>query len=198
MNVVFDIGGVLVTCSPPDLVSSLFDAPAVQKAVLEGVFGDPDWREFDRGALAPETAIARAVRRTGLAPGEVKRLFDALPGALVPVPAVLALVRELREAGHRLFVLSNMHRGSLAHLDAAHDIFALFDGRVVSCEVGLCKPEPEIYTWLLDTYALAPDDTVLIDDVEANLAAARAQGIRTIRFEDAAQCRTELVALGCL
>ena len=198
MNVVFDLGGVLVTCSPPELVSSLFDDPAVQKAVLEGVFGDADWRDFDRGTLAREVAIERAAERIGIEQREIEELFDALPRALVPIPDVLNLVRELRAAGHRPFVLSNMHPGSLAHLDATYDIFTLFEGRVVSCEVGLCKPEPEIYACLLETFGLRPSETVLIDDVEANLDGAASHGIRTIRFENAEQCRSELVELGCI
>lgn len=198
LNVVFDLGGVVVICSPPELVSSLFDDPAVQKAILEGVFGDSDWRDFDRGTLPRETAIERAAERTGIARPDMRALFDALPEALVPVPAVLAIVRDLRASGHRLFVLSNMHRGSLAHLETAHDIFELFEGRVVSCEVGLVKPEPEIYAWLLNAFALEAGETVLIDDVEANLCVAAAHGMRTIRFEDPEQCRAELVDLGCL
>ena len=65
-----------------------------------------------------------------------------------------------------------------------------------SCRVGLCKPEPAIYAHLLERYELAGPETVFIDDLEVNLAAAREFGIRTIRFEDPAQCVRALRVFG--
>jgi putative hydrolase of the HAD superfamily len=51
---------------------------------------------------------------------------------------------------------------------------------------------------VLETYRLAAQDTVFIDDVAANVAAAGRLGIRTIQFRNAAQCERELRALGLL
>jgi len=198
LNVVFDLGGVVLTCNPYAVVSSVFDDSGTRALVLERVFGDPDWVEFDRGTLSRERFIERAAERTGIEMRALEELFDALPGALVPVPDVVELIKALRASGNRQFVLSNMHRASLAHLEAAYDIFALFDGRIVSCEVGACKPESAIYRRLLESFALDPRATVLIDDVEANLDAAAAHGMQTIRFESLDGCRAELVAMGCI
>jgi FMN phosphatase YigB (HAD superfamily) len=97
LDVIFDLGGVLLTWDPPAMLSSVFEDPHERARVLDRLFGDPDWIELDRGTL--------------------------------PVPAAIELVRALRAAGNRLFVLSNMHRASVAHLEAAYDLFALFDGR---------------------------------------------------------------------
>ena len=67
---------------------------------------------------------------------------------------------------------------------------------VISCRVGLCKPEPAIYAHLLKRYALAASETVFIDDLDVNLAAAATFGIKTIKFEDPPQCARALQALG--
>ena len=69
---------------------------------------------------------------------------------------------------------------------------------VVSQRVGTIKPDPAIYRYLLDTFNLRGEDTVFIDDTPVNLPPAQACGIKTIRFENAAQCERELRALGCL
>jgi putative hydrolase of the HAD superfamily len=69
-------------------------------------------------------------------------------------------------------------------------------GALISCRLKLCKPEPAIYEYALGAYGLRAQDTVFIDDVEANVAAAAKLGIRTILFRDAAQCERELRALG--
>ena len=73
---------------------------------------------------------------------------------------------------------------------------AYFTGAVISCRVGLCKPEPAIYAHLLERYALASSETVFIDDLDVNLAAAATFGIKTIKFADPAQCARALQALG--
>ena len=198
MNVVFDLGGVVLTWDPRAIVSSVFDDPAVRARVLERVFGDPEWVELDRGTVSRARAIERAAQRTGIDVTTVEQLFNAMLRSLVPAPDVLDLIKALRSAGNRLFVLSNFQRASLAYVEATYDIFALFDGRVVSCEVGACKPEPAIYRHLLTAFTLNPAVTVFIDDVQANLDEAAAHGIRTVRFTTVQACRAALIALGCL
>lgn len=198
MNVVFDLGGVVITWQPAAIAASVFDAPEDRAAALDRVIGHPDWIELDRGTLPLDQAIERATARTRLPAERIAALFAAVPPSLVPMPESVALVHDVRHAGHRLFVLSNLHRASLAHLADAYDLFGLFDGRVVSCEVGACKPEPAIYRRLLDRHALDPRDTVFIDDVQANLDAAAAFGIHTIRFEDVSSCRARLRETGVL
>jgi len=198
LNVVFDLGGVLLTWNPNGIAASAFDAPHDQALAFERVFGHPDWVELDRGTLPVAEAVERAARRTGLDESKLTALFDAVPRFLQPMLPSLDLVTAVREAGHRLFVLSNLHRSSLAHVDSAYRIFDLFDGRVVSCEVGACKPEPLIYEFLLESFALDPLETVFIDDMQAKLDAAAAFGIRTVRFADVGSCRAELQSLGCI
>ena len=84
MNVVFDLGGVLLICDPPALVSSLFYEPVERVLILDGVFGDADWVAFDRGTITRRVVVDHAVERTGIDRHRLEMLFDALPGALVP------------------------------------------------------------------------------------------------------------------
>jgi len=198
MNVVFDLGGVVVTWNPADIVASVFESAADRSLALTRVIGHADWVELDRGTLPLDEAAARAAMRTGLARRSIDALFAAVPPSLVPMPESVALVSEVRRAGHRLHVLSNLHRASYAHLAATYDLFGLFDGGVVSCEVGACKPEPAIYRHLLERHGLDPRDTVFIDDLQANLDAAAAFGMGTIRFEGAPSCRARLRETGVL
>jgi putative hydrolase of the HAD superfamily len=198
VNVVFDLGGVVLTWDPGAIVSSVFPDPAVRALVLERVFGDPDWTELDRGTIPRWLAIERAALRTGIDATTLEELFSAMLPSLVPVPDVVQLIEALRTAGNRLYVLSNLQRASLAYIEATYDIFALFDGRVVSCEIGACKPELAIYRHLLEAFALDPAVTVFIDDVQDNLDAAAALGMHTVRFTTVEACRATLIAFGCL
>jgi putative hydrolase of the HAD superfamily len=192
LNLVFDLGGVVVRWDPDAIINGVFSEAENRKRVREGIFSHPDWLELDRGTLGREAAIERGAQRTGLPPADIERLLRAVPPSLVPFPDTVALLHRLKKTGHRLFCLSNMHFASIEHLEATHDFFRLFEGRVISCRLNLCKPEAGIYEHLLRTYALDPAGTVFIDDVEVNVAAARKAGMRAIRFENAAQCEREL------
>jgi len=73
-----------------------------------------------------------------------------------------------------------------------------FDGIVISGEEKVAKPEPAIFRHLLDRYGLEPATTVFIDDSEANVRAAAAEGIVSLRFVDAATLREDLRRFGLL
>ena len=118
--------------------------------------------------------------------------IEAVPRFLTPIAQTIELIGRLGDTANRLYVLSNMHLASIAHLERQHDIWAVFDGIVISSRIKKVKPEIEIYEYLLHTYQLEPGETVFIDDMPENLAAASSLGIRTIRFLDATQCERAL------
>lgn len=198
MNVVFDLGGVVVRWEPDAIIAKLFADPAVRTVVRRDVVGHPDWVELDRGTISYDDAIARAAERTQLPRAEVARFLGLVPAELTPIPETVALMRRVHARGHRLYCLSNMPSRSIEYLERTHDFWDVFTGRVISSRVKLCKPDPAIYAHLLATHALVPADTAFIDDVAVNIEAAGRFGIRTVRFENAAQCERALQSLGVL
>jgi putative hydrolase of the HAD superfamily len=196
MNVVFDLGGVVLTWDPAAIIASVFDDERERAIIRAGLFSDADWAALDRDTLAPHDAIERAAARTGVPAARLAVLFDAIPDALTPVDPVLELVAQVRAGGNQMFVLSNLHRASFERVRSTLGIFELFDGSVVSCEVGAAKPEPAIYQRLLDDFGLEPADTVFIDDMRVNLDGAAEFGMATVLFTDVARCRNELRAVG--
>ena len=198
MNLVFDLGGVVVRWDPDAIIAGVFSDPAIRSKVKADVFSHPDWLELDRGTLEREDAIARAAQRMGLAVEEIRRLVHAVPPSLTVFPDTVDLLYRLKRQRYPLYCLSNMHFASIEYLEREHTFWEVFDGRVISCRLQLCKPESAIYEHLLQTYALAASETLFIDDVQKNLDAAAELGIRTLRFENAGQCERELRALGLL
>jgi len=198
MNVVFDLGGVVVAWRPDEILARAFEDPATRAIAKRELIGHPEWLELDRGTLTFDEAIERGAKRSGLPESEVRRLLESVPPALEAFPETVALLREVKAHDNGLYFLSNMPAESMAYLEKRYDFWALFDGAVVSSRIGHCKPEPEIYKYLIDTYSLIPRETIFIDDVLANIDAAKAFGIRTIHFTDAADCARELRRLGAL
>ena len=67
---------------------------------------------------------------------------------------------------------------------------------ILSYEVKMIKPMPEIYRLLLERYALKPEECVFLDDSEENIEGARRAGIQTVLFKDRCQAGQELEKLG--
>jgi HAD superfamily hydrolase (TIGR01509 family) len=113
-----------------------------------------------------------------IAEGLLKRMF----AASVPVPAMYGMIRALRGAGFGTALLSNSW-GCDEYPRA--DFPGLFDAVVISGEVGMRKPEREIFLHAAATLGLEPQECVFIDDIEANVAAAVACGMTGVYHTDA-------------
>jgi putative hydrolase of the HAD superfamily len=198
LNIVFDLGGVVVKWEPDIIIAKAFADSAVRARVRAQFIGHADWLELDRGTLPQQDAIVRAAQRTGLSEADVAGFLQQVPQELVAIPETVDLLYRLKAHGHTLFCLSNMHTAFIDHLEKTYTFWEVFSGAVISCRLHLCKPEPAIYTSLLETHGLDGGDTVFIDDTEVNLSAAAQFGIRTIRFENPVQCESELRVLGCI
>lgn len=177
-NIVFDLGGVLFArdkhkCSPEfiDFFRFIRTDPMLDF-----------WVEYDRGTLTLDQVVDALCALHGCTPEVARAYLREAIDRQEPVRATERLVGELKRAGYRLYVLSNMSREFIDFLRRA-DVYALFDGEVVSCEEGTVKPEPRIYRILLDRYGLDPAQTLFIDDRAANIAAAREAGIDGFQFD---------------
>ncbi len=202
MNIVFDIGNVICEWNAKKLVRSVFRDEDEQQKALQGIIGHADWLSLDRGTISLEDAVARAVSRTNIQAEKVWKLYRDTPPSLVPFPQTLSLINDLKNQGHNLYVLSNMHRHAYEYLIATYDFWSNFSGIVISSHIESIKPEPEIYKYLLTTWSLMPADTIFLDDLPPNLATADRLGIQTILVDSPHMIRQVLAAvipdLSCL
>jgi HAD superfamily hydrolase (TIGR01509 family) len=184
-NVIFDVGGVLVDWNPQRILEGFYADPGTRKLLADALFLHPDWRALDRGELSEADLVVSVSERAGRPVAELEALLDAIRASLLPKPATIALLRSLHRQRVPLYCLSNMPVSIYAYLRVRHDFWDLFRGIVISGEVGMLKPEPEIYEYLLARFALQAEDTIFIDDMPQNIEGARASGLRGLRFDDA-------------
>ena len=71
------------------------------------------------------------------------------------------------------------------------ELFGKADVPVFSCHVGAIKPEPAIYRVLIERLGCAPEEIVFFDDLERNVSAARALGIKAFLFTDLAGAKRD-------
>lgn len=178
-NIVFDLGRVVFARGVKQKCTQDF------LNFFEFIRGDkmPDfWEEYDRGASTFEQAkeILCVINNCSM-----EKCDDYLRRAISmqeAIPATEKLIVELKEAGYKLYVLSNMSREFIDFLRTT-PVYKNFDGEVVSCDEFTIKPEPRIYEILLERYDLTPAVTLFIDDRVANLEAAQKFGIHTHLFD---------------
>jgi len=195
---VFDLGGVLIDWDPRLLYRKLFDDDAAVERFLQEVdfYG---WNvEQDRGRTFQAGIAELSARFPQYA--EYIRAYDerypeALAGALQPTVAILA---QLKRAGYPLYALSNWPAEKFVYARAQFEFLKWFDLIVVSGEVKLIKPDPRIFTLLLERSGWRAEECVFIDDNETNVRAAHALGFHGIRFENAEQLTRALTRLGVL
>ncbi|MDA8291119.1 MAG: HAD family phosphatase [Actinomycetota bacterium] len=97
-------------------------------------------------------------------------------------PRATDAIEQCARRGWRLALLSNAPAEIARSLDS-REWFSRFEHRVFSCDVGSVKPEAEIYSALLSALGAEPSEVTFVDDREANVAAAKAVGIRALLYD---------------
>jgi putative hydrolase of the HAD superfamily len=194
-NVIFDLGGVVVEWNPDRILDGYYADPEARTVLKQQLFQHPDWLQLDRGTLHETELLTRLGVRTGRPAEELNGLFQAVRESLHTKPDTVALLLRLHARGVPLYCLSNISSDLFRYLRERHSFWPVFRGIAISGDLKMIKPEPEIFRYLLQRYGLVATETVFIDDNEPNIAAARALGIHTVWFKNAAQCESELEVL---
>jgi len=192
MNIVFDIGNVICEWDPQKLVASVFLHERDRKEALEQIIFHNDWLQLDKGTISVIEATTRAVERSHLDEEQVKALYKQTPKSLVPFPETVSTIIDLKEKGHKLYVLSNMHAYAFEYLRAKFDFWDYFSGFVISSHIQTIKPEMAIFEYLIETYKLSLKDTVFLDDMTVNIDVAEKIGIKTILVNTPSKLREKL------
>ena len=197
-NIVFDMGRVLIEWEPEVIVAREGLGEDDSRLLLREVFACGEWAAMDRGWMSSEEGWRRICRRLPERLHENARrcVFDWWKGPLVPIPGMAELVREVKALGYGVYLLSNAtsYLSEYFHRIPGSECF---DGRIVSADVKLLKPRPEIYRELYRQYGLDPAECFFIDDSLLNVDGAWLTGMNAVVFfGDMARLRRELAEAG--
>lgn len=107
-------------------------------------------------------------------------------------PKMYVLIEQLKKNGLRIGMLSNID-DRYTKLIRDFGFYAPFEPCLLSCEMGLEKPDPKAYELLLKTINLPAEDIVFIDDKQENVDSAKKLGIDAILFKSESQLRQQLI-----
>lgn len=198
--VIFDYGMVLSQPQEPAALKNLLTITGLDRETFDlhywthrhaydmGKLNGPGyWKKF-----ASDTAIE-------LTATDIERLIenDVLMWCTINEP-MLKWAKALAESGLKIGILSNMGEDTLAFMQQEFSWLGDFDHHTWSCELGIAKPDPAIYTYTCEKLGIAPAEALFLDDKAENIHAAEAVGLAGIQFRNIEQLRRELEESGLL
>jgi putative hydrolase of the HAD superfamily len=191
--VIFDYGNVLSQDQPiadTQAMAAILDLPLPQ-------FTELYWRfrvDYDAASLEPGAywnKVASTASRT-LTSAKISDLIEIDSRSWsYPAPVMPQWARDLRAAGLRTAILSNMP-ASVRDYVVRCPWLPEFDSRTFSCEVAVWKPAPEIYRSCLNKLDARPPECLFLDDRESNVRAAEALGLNSVLYTDPGDATREL------
>lgn len=198
-NILFDMGNVL-TAYDARWITEPFPAPSdMEKEVLASVFYSQEWVQLDMGLITEEEGLEAMKER--LDTPEKRKLAEQYfynwhIYNLAPMPGMEALIHDLKNAGKKVFVLSNASVRMLSAYREKIPAWDCFDGMLFSAEVGYIKPQKEIYQIAMERFHILPQESFFIDDLPRNVEAGKKLGMDGYVFEnDVEKLRQKLASL---
>ncbi len=182
-GIIFDCFGVLYQGSIAHLYELISES---QRAELDNLSLSSDY-----GYISHEEYIAQVAQLAGKTFAEIESIVQANH---IRNQAMVDCVRTLRPA-YKVALLSNVGRGVIDRLFTSSELTELFDVVVLSSEVGMIKPDGDIYRFTAERLEVAESECVMIDDLAVNIEGAKSVGMQGIVYQSASQVQADMAAL---
>jgi FMN phosphatase YigB (HAD superfamily) len=186
--IIFDIGNVLLHFDFDRAIRRIAPYCETEDVLILGLL-EPLKHAFESGRISNEVFVEEACGLIGYE-GDREELAVAWQEIFDPVVETHALVKQLR-GKLPLYLLSNTNGLHAEYFLREYPVFENFQGAVYSHEVGMMKPDAEIYRHAVSQFGVNPNRTLFIDDLAANIEGARAEGLLTHHYE--ASVHAELI-----
>jgi len=197
--IIFDIGGVLLEWDPRPVYQRYFpDHPqAIDDFLAEINFYE--WNAHqDKGRPFAEGIALHSTKfpqHAHLIQAYFDHWEDSITGAIT---GTVDIVRTLKEMGYPLFCLSNWSAETFPRVRRSYPFFDVFDDIILSGEVKMNKPDPAIFSLLLNKIGYSAPECILIDDSQPNIYIAKKLGFVAAHFTNPENLKTELQRLNLL
>jgi len=189
-NLIFDFGGVIINIDPDRTVRKFQKlGPNLSSEDAMIVIKDPLFGEFEKGHIGEEDLRFRICRLLNLDPKEVSNdaFDDAWNGMILDLPESRLHLLENLSKTHRIFLLSNTNSIHMRYVSKVvkrtiqkDSIDHLFEKAYYSFNMGMRKPDREIYDQVLNDNNLIASETLFLDDSPVNFSGAIEAGISTL------------------
>lgn len=196
-NVIFDFGKVMVHFEPKYMVEQYVTDPDDSALLQKVVFDRLWWDRLDAGTISDAEVLAACCEQLPRRlHADAEKIYYNWIYNIPEIDGMRDLVREIKKRfGVRTFLLSNISTYFAAHRDEI-PCLAEFEGCVFSAVCGRIKPHADVFAHLCDTYGIAKEESIFIDDNENNIRGAEEFGIRGYLFDgDVGRLRAHLFSI---
>ena len=198
-TIIFDLGNVLIDWNPDYVFDKLIEDKERKKYFFENVC-TMEWNEMQDAGRS----VKEATEELCLKHPEWKEYIEAYYGKWKDmlggaIEGTVEIFKQLKESGrYKIYALTNWSAELFPYALETYEFLHWFDGRVVSGEEKMRKPNPDFYQVLLDRFNVQPGEALFIDDNYRNIKAAEELGIKSIHFTSPSELRKGLNNLGLL
>lgn len=191
---IFDLQGVLLITQDESLEISLakrLNIPVEQVGrIFHGEFND----RVDIGELKQRDFWLHALDCMGLPQSRMPEIESFLEDDFFIDPVMLEVIRQYRKS-FKTAMLSNYSEVLRALLENHWDISGAFDEIIISWEIKMIKPQPQIFDYTLKKLRVSKEEAVLIDDRIVNIRGALDHGMHAVHFKTREQAVVDLERL---
>ena len=190
---------MIVRWSPLHIIESAFPEhdSHQHQFFIEKIFRSDTWIQLNLGQISEEDAKLKFISKIdSLDAKKTDSLFDFIKSTQELVAGTIDIIKTLHKKGYQLFALRDNVKEIVQHLQHRYDFWQYFIHTTVSANIGLMKPNKEIFDYTMQKNNLLPHETLFIDDHLLNTTAASALGLHTILFSNSTACLQDLDQLG--
>ncbi|OLY91115.1 2-haloacid dehalogenase [Cnuella takakiae] len=195
--IIFDLGNVLVDWNPDYLFRKIITDEERRKFFLTNIC-NLHWNELQDGGRTIAEGTAELLAQYPEWEEQIRAYYDRWTEMFNgPIEGTVEIFRQLKaQDGYKFYALTNWSAELFPIALELFPFFHWFDGRVVSGEEGMRKPDPAFFQLLLDRFGLQANEVLFIDDNLRNVTAAEGIGMDSIRFENPQQLQAALAQRG--
>lgn len=194
--IIFDIGRVIIQVDLARSFEAFGKGDALStEQVWTALQTDARWDDWQEGRMTPQEWHKHLCEKFRLSLS-FEEFCESWNGVLDSTTLLPEVLFERLATSCRLALLSNTDPIHVAHIEATFPFVRHFPVRVYSCRAGASKPAPTIYHHALREIAAVPEETLYIDDLEENVAAAVRLGMSGFLFTSPSELLAEFSRLG--
>lgn len=188
--IIFDVGGVLIDNPWPEMRSHYAKHLNVNEEKFDEVYREVV-AEWQRGELSEKDFWKKMTKmlKTNM-PRSESLWLDGFKATYREKEEIFNLIKSLKERKYKIGLLSNTEIPIMHFL--VKQKYEHFDVFIFSCDVGVIKPDSEIYEAILKRLDVKPDKAVFTDDKEENIITATKLGIHGIQYKNSEQVISSL------
>ncbi len=196
-TVYFDIGNVLVFFSRQKMMAQMAACSGLSIEELQNLlFGNHLLERYETGKITTEE-VYRIFHSHSRRAFSLPEMLDAASNIFTPNTELWPIVESLKKAHVRIILLSNISECHFHKIVSDYPILRQFDHKILSYEVGACKPHPTIFQKALSHSNCKPEECFYTDDIPEFITGARKAGLPGEIYKDVPTLRSHLTARGC-